>query len=272
MSEKNTQVKDIVVVSGKDKRTLTLPSSTTNLHKIVRALYFIARNIDDRELASSLKKNAMGISEYTYTFFRASGGDVKDILFRKITFTLDEIQLSLKLLFEEGWLTDLQRNLFQRELTQFNALLGELSTNTKDKMGEESTLLSPIDLSSFFSHQEEQKEVDTERNTERDISTSSIKKHRKSETSNKITKDNSGSSKKANKIRSVRKDTLKKEERKKAILVHLRKKESCSLPEIAALFDGAGQKTIQRDLRELISQGLVEKEGERRWAKYRVVD
>ncbi len=265
MNERETQVKDIVVAGKKDdKRTVLFASHTTSIHKIVRALYYIARNINDEELASSLRKLAIRLSEFSYTFLRAQSKSVRDIVYHEITLMLDEVRLSLQLLFEEEWLTELQRELFQKELIRFESLLQEVLTHTTEEK-EYSRLLSPIDLSSLFSHRkEEDDERQKVKKTEVAVTTPSSKKQEK--------RKEEKQKKREEKIRSVRKDTLKKEERKKAILAHLRKSGARSLPEIADLFEGASQKTIQRDLRELISQGLVEKEGERRWAKYKVVD
>jgi len=59
-----------------------------------------------------------------------------------------------------------------------------------------------------------------------------------------------------------------KEERKENILKILKQKRNASINDICALFKDCSSKTIQRDLMELIDQGLVKKEGSRRWSKY----
>jgi len=59
-----------------------------------------------------------------------------------------------------------------------------------------------------------------------------------------------------------------KEERKENILKILKQKRDASINDICALFKDCSSKTIQRDLNELISEGLVAKEGSRRWSKY----
>ena len=52
------------------------------------------------------------------------------------------------------------------------------------------------------------------------------------------------------------------------ILDLVRKRKSLSIKEIAAVIKDCSEKTIQRELAALISQGLVRKVGERRWSLY----
>lgn len=57
-------------------------------------------------------------------------------------------------------------------------------------------------------------------------------------------------------------------ERMSLILDLVRKKKSLSIKEIARVIKDCSEKTIQRELAALISQGLVRKVGERRWSLY----
>lgn len=59
-----------------------------------------------------------------------------------------------------------------------------------------------------------------------------------------------------------------KEERKENILKILKQKRDASINDISTLFKDISTKTIQRDLSELIDEGLIIKEGSRRWSKY----
>ncbi|HEV8666643.1 MAG TPA: hypothetical protein VN665_02220 [Candidatus Paceibacterota bacterium] len=52
------------------------------------------------------------------------------------------------------------------------------------------------------------------------------------------------------------------------ILEFVRKHKNVSIKDIAKVIKGFSEKTIQRELTLLISQGLVEKRGERRWSIY----
>jgi|SRR3989344_2359468 len=52
------------------------------------------------------------------------------------------------------------------------------------------------------------------------------------------------------------------------ILEFIRKHKKASIKDIAKVIRGVSEKTIQRELQELIRIGLVRKEGDRRWSQY----
>ena len=245
MKKGEEKVKDIQAVEGSRGLLHSHNTTLSSLHKVVRALYFIARNIKDKNISSSLRSIASSLLHTSYSFLREEDSkENKSVLYKDILLTLDEIFIFLQILFEEEILTSTQRMLFERELARLKESLGEGKGKT------ENILPSPLDMSFLF---EEKRPKEKGLIVEgREKSTSSLKKEKK--------------------LTPIRKDSLKKEERKKLILQQLRAQGEQSLPEIAKTFPSASQKTIQRDLRELISQGIIEKEGERRWARYRVLD
>ncbi len=59
-------------------------------------------------------------------------------------------------------------------------------------------------------------------------------------------------------------------QRQQAIISALRQKGPSYIKDVATLFREVSEKTIQRDLQNLIDSGVVIKEGERRWTKYSV--
>lgn len=75
-----------------------------------------------------------------------------------------------------------------------------------------------------------------------------------------------------------RKDTNKtkpnkkgKDSRRKMILDLINKKDKISINEAVSVIPGVSEKTVQRELMALVQDGLVIKEGERRWSTYRKV-
>lgn len=60
----------------------------------------------------------------------------------------------------------------------------------------------------------------------------------------------------------------KNSERMSLILDFVRKNKGVSIKEIAGVIKGCSEKTIQRELGVLIEQGLIERNGERRWSTY----
>jgi hypothetical protein len=62
-----------------------------------------------------------------------------------------------------------------------------------------------------------------------------------------------------------------KEDREEKVLHVIRDKGVVSIKDITSVIFEVSEKTIQRTLQALIDKGQIKKEGERRWAKYRLV-
>ena len=67
------------------------------------------------------------------------------------------------------------------------------------------------------------------------------------------------------------KDTNVIKDRRNAIVSVIRDKKRASIKDISTLIRGVSEKTIQRELTALITEGVVSKEGERRWSTYSLV-
>jgi predicted HTH transcriptional regulator len=61
------------------------------------------------------------------------------------------------------------------------------------------------------------------------------------------------------------------EERKRKILNLVKENEWISIREIAASLKEFGEKSIQRDLLEMVEAGILKKTGDKRWRKYSLV-
>ncbi len=60
----------------------------------------------------------------------------------------------------------------------------------------------------------------------------------------------------------------KKDSRQMKILTLLRAKSNLSIKDFASVIPDCSEKTIQRELLELVEKGVIKKEGERRWSTY----
>ena len=65
-----------------------------------------------------------------------------------------------------------------------------------------------------------------------------------------------------------KKPELKSEKRREAILAVIRQKNEVSIKDISYAVQGCSEKTIQRELADLVAGGVLKKEGEKRWTKY----
>lgn len=60
----------------------------------------------------------------------------------------------------------------------------------------------------------------------------------------------------------------KKDVRRIAIIGLLKRKEKINVKDVTAIIDGYSEKTLQRELLSLVDEGVLKKEGERRWSMY----
>ncbi len=63
-------------------------------------------------------------------------------------------------------------------------------------------------------------------------------------------------------------DNTKKMDRKTAIVEVLKNRSNLTVKDVAQVVTGCSEKTIQRELIELVEKGVVKREGERRWSRY----
>ncbi len=63
-------------------------------------------------------------------------------------------------------------------------------------------------------------------------------------------------------------NSFQKSDRKDKIIDIIKMKEEVTIKDISSLITDCSEKTIQRELNDLLNQGLLKKTGERRWSKY----
>ena len=62
--------------------------------------------------------------------------------------------------------------------------------------------------------------------------------------------------------------TEKKTNRQEVILETLKTKSNLTIKDFAKVITDCSEKTIQRELLDLVEKGVIKKEGERRWSTY----
>ncbi len=60
----------------------------------------------------------------------------------------------------------------------------------------------------------------------------------------------------------------KKSQRQESIVGILKSQSNLTIKDFSRIIKGCSEKTIQRELLELVSKGVIKKEGERRWSRY----
>ncbi len=62
--------------------------------------------------------------------------------------------------------------------------------------------------------------------------------------------------------------SVKKNARQSVIIALLKRKKEIMIKDVSPLISGCSEKTIQRELLEMVSQGILTKLGEKRWTRY----
>lgn len=76
---------------------------------------------------------------------------------------------------------------------------------------------------------------------------------------------------KTEKLREFSTVAVKKSRRQSIIIALLKKKREVMIKDISPLVSDCSEKTIQRELQDLVKRGVLRKEGEKRWTKYSLV-
>jgi predicted ArsR family transcriptional regulator len=66
-------------------------------------------------------------------------------------------------------------------------------------------------------------------------------------------------------------ENIQKDSRRQIILAHLKGQDWVSIKDISKAVSGCSVKTVQRELVDLVKSHVLEKTGERRWSRYRLV-
>ncbi len=234
--------------------------------RVFRALYYVTRNLNTNEsirvhlresahiLFSLIQEDIKTKESYTFPHQK----HIKDLL--------EKIHLYLLVLKDEEVINLHHYQLFERELFDISFLYEKVHSLLLEKREMEEEFLNRLDGifdSSFFALNNNKEEQGK--------STFSIKKDIKKKEEKNISQTQKKELSKKKKEKLISERILRKEERKKKIIQYLREHESATLPELFQLIGGGSQKTIQRDINELIQDGILLREGSRRWSRYILV-
>ncbi len=257
LQQKDTNTKDISKVQVTRGLTLSSREDIRNLllvkgRNLVRAAYYVTRFFREGDvLREKLRTVAHELVDTLLNFLEEGKREYED----RIHLHREKFKLYLFLSYEEGYLGQEHLELFLREIERFREVLPQWREQRKEK----SVVIPDIqELLGNYLGGEEEKKMGKE-----EIQSQNFSQRERRGQKEKIEK------REQSQQGEVRKDSLRKEERKQKILAFLEEGGEYSLPDICLVFDDCSPKTIQRDLQELIRSGLVEKIGERRWTRYR---
>lgn len=224
--------------------------------KMATALYLVTGSIGEKEpLKRDIRKSALSLVESVSYLTKETVYTIKDNIVSQVKHLDSLIFIGQS----AGYISEMNSAILRREIDKMKDVLSESGVESKGHV-------LPQD---FF---ETDKQFTIKDKNERSpvpdtygLSQGAQKKDPVVEMNNRIqesVKDKNLSSSSPVKPR--------KKNRREFILNIIKKKKDVNIKDISEAFDGCSEKTIQRELIDLVNEGSVVKEGERRWSRYRL--
>lgn len=240
--------------------------SSKNLYirfeKIAAAFYLVTNHLSDEDpLKISIRQKTIALLDMvnelnTDTFVNS--------LFKKdkIKNVCEQVISLLHMAVQAGLVTRINVDIISAENKKVQNFLASLFEETIASSGQASLFYVDENMTSFTTHGEQKQYIGHGHEFTNDMS---IKKTEKQIGNTKNKKDNMVSGTESEKDLKPR-----KKNRRDFILGIIGQKGEVTIKDISNVFNGCSEKTIQRELISLVSEGVVSKEGERRWSKYKL--
>jgi hypothetical protein len=218
--------------------------------KITSALYLVSSLLKDEEpLKWEIRDKGIDLLSSSFVASSAVPGDKNSVIQSLFTAALETLSL-LNVARISHLISDMNHNILVREIDQVVALLRDRLTANAESAG---YVLSE----SFFKTAEGFKPVDN-------VTSNSEARNSKSlfQSSSLNTRSNTSASQGHSDVQ------FKKTHRQEAILNILKGQSNLTIKDFSKVIKDCSEKTIQRELIELLDKGVIKKEGERRWSRY----
>ncbi len=211
--------------------------------KIATALYMITNFMSVEEpLKWQIRDNSLNFLNSIMSLNRASLSS-RGLVMSEAYGYLFQIKALFNIAYKSGFISNMNYEIVNKELSDLANYLLEDDAN-------KASIESPLFNKAFFAETEVKGQI-SEKNpaSKTDIKDKDDKRHHHKGSSHSI----AGLSDRRSKILAVIKD-----------------KKEVTIKDISILVSGCSEKTLQRELLGMVSDGLLKKEGERRWSKYSI--
>jgi len=222
--------------------------------KLVAALYVVSNFIKDNEpLKWSLREKSLELLELATLLNFVSYEERRGILRDHQSVATEIISIS-GVARQAGLFSEMNHEVIRKE---FETLLKTIDESEK----KEASIFAP----DFF----ETKSL-LERQTGSDVSYAANRQPMSFNNPSKNQKDRANVSRDRKAInKSIGSDSVIKDTNRKNLIIEmLKKKGGLGIKDFIKVIVGVSEKTIQRELLSLVAEGLIRKEGERRWSRY----
>lgn len=210
--------------------------------KITAALYLVSGLLkDDEPLKWELRDRGMDLLSSSFTASNSIPGDKNVIIQSLFSAALETISL-LNVARISNLVSEMNHNLLVREIDHIVHMLRDRLVQNAENAGyvlSENFFKTPDLFSSGFKNQELPRRI-SDKSQEKGTLESRNTKHMDD----------------------------KKNKRQEGIINILKGQSNVTIKDFSKVIKDCSEKTIQRELLELVEKGVVKKEGERRWSRY----
>ncbi len=225
--------------------------------KLVTAVYLITDFIKDEEpLKWKIRENAISLMSLNIAFSTVSLAERKSLIREYHSLALEIVSLS-GVAQHSGLISEMNFSVLSRE---FGNLVSIIDKDENKKANEETVILDP----GFFSAYEPKAETSPASSPASVLTPATFPKGHAPQIKDIQEKP----AQPARFIEKASEPKDGKDSRRNAITKLLSKKSGLGIKDFAMSIKGVSEKTIQRELLAMVAQGLLKKEGERRWSTY----
>ena len=247
--------KSIGFFGGGEHLTFTFKKT----EKITSALYLISSLIKDTEpIKWELREKGVGLLAATLAMNGIEPRDRNNDIHDFFSTSLETLSL-LRVAHVAGLISEMNHSVLKNEIEGLVILL-------KTKVFEDAARAGYVLSDSFFKTEISRTDISDENSQHASSQMSQVNSLFSRTNSMSQSKVNQLKPKAEQKPKIAIKD--KKDSRKTAIIELLKKQSNLTIKDFSKAISGCSEKTIQRELLDLVDKGIVKKEGERRWSTY----
>jgi len=239
------------------------------IEKLVAVLYMLTNNFSDDEPSKwTLRKLGMELIAVNI-ILKDSNGKSAELNCNKIRETILEVVSLLEVASFAGLVSLMNLNVLKRE---FHDLLSYLNRILREK--EKNGFRINENFFQTTEFQGEDTRSENKSNKIGNFDDNSLQKNffpikdKSDVLYNDALQSQGDAEEKSHKLRDFSTVAVKKNKRQSIIIALLKRKKEIMIKDVAEVIHDCSEKTIQRELLSLVKEGLLKKEGERRWTKY----
>ncbi|MES2088043.1 MAG: DeoR family transcriptional regulator [Patescibacteria group bacterium] len=248
--------------------------------RIVSALYLVTNSLSDEE-PLKWQLRSLGLHAVAQVLSLSSAQKDRVELLQLLVTDLIKLLSTLEVAYVSGSLSEMNFLILKKELENLlevieaNGFSSKVLLEHKASLGPDFFTVPPTELKRdllaqsaqlIYPTQSPEGHIkDSEHSTDNKILQQ--KTYKGQEKTNNVIKDKSNLDR-THHVSKVGNQSLSGSERENRIIELLKTRNNLNIKDFSSIIKGCSDKTIQRDLLKLVSQGVLKKVGDRRWSRY----